>query len=197
MSLANAQIRELYEKEYPGLFRIACASRLGRDFADDMVQETFQTLLEKRDDPKGAGHTNLKGWLITTLRNKIASEMQRRWRHMEQPLDELSAVSEAGYEPSFRDSLPRQLTEDEKDLLCMFYEMQLSHREISQILGISEAASRMRLIRARSSYEKWKKLEEKTEKMSLHSEALDKYRSEEVLRCPKQKECLETAGRAL
>ena len=116
---------------------------------------------------------------------------------MEQPLEELSAVSEAGYEPAFRDSLPRQLTEVEKDLLCMFYEMQLSHREIGQILGIPEAASRMRLIRARNSYEKWKKLEEKTEKMSLHSAALDKYKSEEVLRCPKQKECLETAGRAL
>ena len=154
-------------------------------------------LYQKRDDPKVANHENLQGWLIITLRNKIASEMQRRWRHMEQPLEELSAVSEAGYEPAFRDSLPRQLTEDEKDLLCMFYEMQLSHREIGQILGIPEAASRMRLIRARNSYEKWKKLEEKTEKMLLHSAALDKYKSEEVLRCPKQKECLETAGRAL
>lgn len=197
MSLGNARIRELYEKEYPTLFRIACASGLGQDFADDMVQETFRTLLEKRDDPKVANHENLQGWLIITLRNKIASEMQCRWRHMEQPLEELSAVSEAGYEPAFRDSLPRQLTEDEKDLLCMFYEMQLSHREIGQILGIPEAASRMRLIRARNSYEKWKKLEEKTEKMSLHSAALDKYKSEEVLRCPKLKECLETAGRAL
>lgn len=197
MSLGNARIRGSYEKEYPTLFRIACASGLGQDFADDMVQETFRTLLEKRDDPKVANHENLQGWLIITLRNKIASEMQRRWRYMEQPLEELSAVSEAGYEPAFRDSLPRQLTEDEKDLLCMFYEMQLSHREIGQILGISEAASRMRLIRARNSYEKWKKLEEKTEKMSLHSAALDKYKSEEVLRCPRQKECLETAGRAL
>ena len=86
MSLGNARIRELYEKEYPTLFRIACASGLGQDFADDMVQETFRTLLEKRDDPKVANHENLQGWLIITLRNKIASEMQRRWRHMERPL---------------------------------------------------------------------------------------------------------------
>lgn len=59
MSLGNARIRESYEKEYPTLFRIACASGLGQDFADDMVQETFRTLLEKRDDPKVANHENL------------------------------------------------------------------------------------------------------------------------------------------
>ena len=164
MSLGNARIRELYEKEYPTLFRIACASGLGQDFADDMVQETFRTLLEKRDDPKVANHENLQGSLIITLRNKIASEMQRRWRHMEQPLEELSAVSEAGYEPAFRDSLPRQLTEDEKDLLCMFYEMQLSHRKIGQILGISEAASRMRLIRARIAMRNGRSLKKKQRK---------------------------------
>lgn len=197
MGLSNAQIRELYETEYPILFRIACASGLGRGFADDMVQEIFQTLLEKRDDPKITSHENLKGWLVITLRNKIASEMQRKWHRMEQPLTEVTAGAETCYEPSFRDSLPRQLTKEEKDILCMYYEVQLSHREIGKILGISEAASRMRLIRARSSYEKWKKLEERVEKMSLYSGALNQYKREEVLRCPKRKECLETAGRAL
>ena len=164
---------------------------------EHMVQETFQTLLEKRDDPKITSHENLKGWLVITLRNKIASEMQRKWHRMEQPLTEVTAGAETCYEPSFRDSLPRQLTKEEKDILCMYYEVQLSHREIGKILGISEAASRMRLIRARSSYEKWKKLEERVEKMSLYSGALNQYKREEVLRCPKRKECLETAGRAL
>lgn len=42
MGLGNTKIRELYETEYPTLFRIACASGLGRSFADDMVQESFQ-----------------------------------------------------------------------------------------------------------------------------------------------------------
>lgn len=111
-----------------------------------------------------AEHENLQGWLVVTLRNKIATELQRKWRHVEQPLTEISAITETSCEPSFRDSLPRQLTVDEKDLLCMYYELRLSHREIGRLLGISEAASRMRLIRARDSYEKWKKLEEKTEK---------------------------------
>lgn len=56
MGLGNAKIQKLYETAYPTLFRIACASGLGRTFADDMVQETFQTLLERRDDPKVAEH---------------------------------------------------------------------------------------------------------------------------------------------
>lgn len=147
MGLGNTKIRELYETEYPTLFRIACASGLGRSFADDMVQESFQALLERRDDPKVAEHENLQGWLVVTLRNKIATELQRKWRHVEQPL--------------------------------------------------SEAASRMRLIRARDSYEKWKKLEEKTEKKLLHRVQLHKYRDEEVLECPKRKEYPGAAGRAL
>ncbi len=197
MSLENTEIRKLYEAEYPMLFRIACASGLGRSFADDMIQETFQTLLEKRDDPKVTEHKNLRGWLVITLRNKIATEMQRKWHHVEQPLTEMSAVTEIGYEPSFRDSLPRQLSVEEKDLLCMYYEAQLSHRDIGRLLGISEAASRMRLIRARSSYEKWKTLEEKAEKKSLHCVPLHKYEGKEVLGCPKQKERPEAAGRAL
>lgn len=121
MGLGNTKIRELYETEYPTLFRIACASGLGRSFADDMVQESFQALLERRDDPKVAEHENLQGWLVVTLRNKIATELQRKWRHVEQPLTEISAITETSCEPSFRDSLPRQLTVDEKDLLCMYY----------------------------------------------------------------------------
>mgnify|MGYP003254714624 FL=1 len=197
MGLGNAKIRELYETEYPTLFRIACASGLGRSFADDMVQESFQALLERRDDPKVAEHENLRGWLVITLRNKIATELQRKWRHVEQPLTEISAITETSCEPSFRDSLPRQLTVDEKDLLCMYYELRLSHREIGRLLSISEAASRMRLIRARDSYEKWKKLEEKTEKKLLHRVQLHKYRDEEVLECPKRKEYPGAAGRAL
>lgn len=110
MGLGNTKIRELYETEYPTLFRIACASGLGRSFADDMVQESFQALLERRDDPKVAEHENLQGWLVITLRNKIATELQRKWRHVEQPLTEISAITETSCEPSFRDSLPRQLT---------------------------------------------------------------------------------------
>lgn len=197
MGLGNAKIQELYETAYPTLFRIACASGLGRTFADDMVQETFQTLLERRDDPKVAEHENLMGWLVITLRNKIATELQRKWHQVEQPLTERSAITEADCEISFRDSLPRQLSEEEKDLLCMYYEAQLSHREIGHILGISEAASRMRLIRARSNYEKWRDFEEKTEKKSLHNRKLLKYESEEVLGCPKRKERPTAAGRAL
>lgn len=187
----------MYETAYPTLFRIACASGLGRTFADDMVQETFQTLLERRDDPKVAEHENLMGWLVITLRNKIATELQRKWHQVEQPLTERSAITESDCEISFRDSLPRQLSEEEKDLLCMYYEAQLSHREIGHILGISEAASRMRLIRARSSYEKWRDFEEKAEKKSLHNRKLLKYESEEVLGCPKRKERPTAAGRAL
>ena len=79
----------------------------------------------------------------------------------------------------------------------MYYELRLSHREIGRLLGISEAASRMRLIRARDSYEKWKKLEEKTEKKLLHRVQLHKYRDEEVLECPKRKEYPGAADRAL
>ena len=94
MGLGNTKIRELYETEYPTLFRIACASGLGRSFADDMVQESFQALLERRDDPKVAEHENLQGWLVVTLRNKIATELQRKWRHVEQPLTEISAITE-------------------------------------------------------------------------------------------------------
>lgn len=134
---------------------------------------------------------------MITLRNKIATELQRKWHQVEQPLTERSAITESDCEISFRDSLPRQLSEEEKDLLCMYYEAQLSHREIGHILGISEAASRMRLIRARSSYEKWRDFEEKTEKKSLHNRKLLKYESEEVLGCPKRKERPTAAGRAL
>lgn len=101
MGLGNTKIRELYETEYPTLFRIACASGLGRSFADDMVQESFQALLERRDDPKVAEHENLQGWLVVTLRNKIATELQRKWRHVEQPLTEISAITETSCEPSF------------------------------------------------------------------------------------------------
>lgn len=76
MGLGNAKIQELYETAYPTLFRIACASGLGRTFADDMVQETFQTLLERRDDPKVAESDGLAGdHTAEQDRNRVAAKV--------------------------------------------------------------------------------------------------------------------------
>lgn len=117
--------------------------------ADDLIQDSFLLFLTRHE--KLDEHTNITGWLVLTLRNKIANEMNRACHTCELPFP-------PGFEPAAEDStyssfmaaMPQGLKEEERQLLYLRLEAGFSHREIAARLGCSEDACKMRLYRARA-----------------------------------------------
>lgn len=148
----------LYEQNAAKMLRYATYQLRNQSVAEELVEEAFVRLLQKREDLMG--HPNIPGWLWKTLQHLILTEVKLAKYHREVPL---SATYDAAAPPveqeSLADALPEGLSEGEREVLLLFYEEELTHQEIARRLGISEVSSRTRLFRAKAHCKKL--LEEK------------------------------------
>lgn len=139
---------QLYREHSARLIKLAFYSLKDRQLSEDVVEETFLTLLYKRRELMS--HPNISGWLAVTLKNIIDDELKSARRKHEAPFvfDE-NASEHDTYNQPLKDLLPKGLSPKEKEILVLFYEEQLSYEEISQQLGISITNCRTRAFRAR------------------------------------------------
>ena len=150
----RAAQKALYDRLAPRMFPLCIRYVSDRDLAEDVLQDGFVTLFTRLQDYKGEG--SFEGWarriFVTTalmnLRKKDALKMS----------DDLEAAR------GIRTDAPSQLQNLRyKDLMAMITELPpgfrtvfnmyaiegYSHKEIAEILGITESTSRTQLSRAR------------------------------------------------
>lgn len=142
-------VAQYYEAIFPKLIKIAYRLTDDMAIAEDLVQDTFTIALFRQD--RFASSPNPEGWLVLTLRNLIKNELRHR-RNEEVPLDGLFRVPSAGEPQRLWESLPSQLSAEERSLLTWRYEDGLCCREIADRLGITETACRSRVFRALRRY---------------------------------------------
>ena len=132
------------------LFRTAKAILRSDEDAEDAVQEAICTAFERRDSLREL--EKFRPWLLRILANKCYDACRRR-----RPTVDLEDV--ADYLPAQdRDHAERltlwqavmTLSGDLRAAVTLFYYDGLSIREISGVLGISEAAVKTRLSRGRA-----------------------------------------------
>ncbi|MBA2542813.1 MAG: sigma-70 family RNA polymerase sigma factor [Deltaproteobacteria bacterium] len=125
-----------------------------RALGEDVAQETFLAAWRQLHQLREPGR--LRSWLCGIARN-LAGKATRRTRDVVTAEGELEitardnpfeAVCEAQAERVVGDALSR-VPETYRDVLVLYYQEQLSAREISETLGISEAAALQRLSRGR------------------------------------------------
>lgn len=136
-------IHKLYQDCAADLFRIARYRLQDGQLAQDIVQEVFLLLLERKKELKH--HPNKKGWLIKAMDYRILHALDKQGREF--PLLDVHQSPERGN--SLDELLPAQLTPEERQLLKLFYEDSLSYQELSDLLGIPPATCGTRLHRAR------------------------------------------------
>ncbi len=144
--LRDNAIDALYGREYDALCRAAYRMLGDWDAAQDLVQDTFLLALLKQDELPG--HPAPGAWLMETLRNLIRNERRKLVSHGELPLENAGQLPAPEAGAALDDILPSALSEDERLLLTLRFEQQLSYREIGAQLGISDCASRVRRYRA-------------------------------------------------
>ena len=146
-----------FEEQYPGLFRY-CHSLTGDpDWADDLAQEAFVRLYDRRVEGTDEG---LRAWLFRTATHLVrdghrASENRRR-------LLQIHPVSPGGSEPPdeavhrreqvalVREALD-QLTEREREILLMRHGG-FSYREIAETVDVEASSVGTLLARAERNF---------------------------------------------
>ena len=114
--------------------------------AEELVQETFLTACKKADIV--CSHEKPLAWLYQALQYLTMKETNKACHRREQSSEELQDLGAVDDPPSFHEILPRNLTTEERRILILRFEHRLSHREIAEALGISEAACRKQVSRA-------------------------------------------------
>ena len=146
--------KALYDRLAPRMFPV-CIRYIGdRDQAEDVLQDGFITLFAKLDSFKGEG--SFEGWarriFVTTalmsLRKKDALKMSEELdmaRGMK--AETVSQTQQIGYKELMK--LVTSLPPGFRTVFNMYSIEGYSHKEIADMLGISETTSRTQLSRAR------------------------------------------------
>lgn len=142
---------KLYIENSSRMMKMATYMLRNQHIAEELVNEAFLILLYKRNQL--VSHPNLPGWLSQTLKNLIADELKSAKHRLELPLNEdIDATQDDTYEPPLSELLPKGLSPKERDILILYYEMQLSYEQIAAQLHISVLNCRTRLFRAKAHF---------------------------------------------
>lgn len=150
---------ELYLTYQKRLFLYARSVLSDAELADDVVQDTFHTALQNMDTLMH--HENPGGWLMTTLKYKIANceKSRARWMKYCVSIDEqypnLPAVSDPEERLTSVLAQIRQALKPEDYQFLMRIAMDgATHKQMAEELGISVWASQKRLERIRKELRK-------------------------------------------
>lgn len=141
-------IEYYYKTEYNNLLRYSKRILLNDGLAEDAVQDTFQIAMRKLD--KFIASPNPVGWLYETLKYvlKHAQRDKQRYIRMMVPLDLIPEERISSEEIMLK--LTTLYGDDEEmKLLILFYGYGFKVKELADMLGISEAACKMRIRRGR------------------------------------------------
>jgi RNA polymerase sigma-70 factor (ECF subfamily) len=150
-----AAMRSLYRELHPEVARfVGRRIRSGAD-AEDLVSRVFFTLVERLadfDPQRGS----VRAWVLRIARNAVIDHVRAHKPHLD--VDALGELLPGDGDP-LRDLLERErlghlaariaeLAPEVREMLALRHADGLRHREIAELLGLSEVAVKQRLSRA-------------------------------------------------
>lgn len=151
----NAARRELYELYAGLLYGVICRYVRDRDTAQDLLHDTFITIYTKIGEYSGRGA--FAGWCRRIAVNTALSHLRRHDPLTEgtpiEPVRWLTAREETALERMSAQELMAsidRLPQGFRTVLNLYAVEGYSHREIAELLGVSENTSRSQYSRARN-----------------------------------------------
>lgn len=142
----------LYKLFAKSMYNVAMRFMNNRMDADEIVQDTFITAFQKIKDFEGKGHFGQ--WLRRITINNCISILRKRKIHFEE-IDENHAVVEMpedvdeGLDPAIVHEAIKELPERSRIVLNLYALEGYRHKEISEMLGITESTSKTQYRRAK------------------------------------------------
>jgi RNA polymerase sigma factor (sigma-70 family) len=149
----EAAFEVLYDRHHAGVLSY-CRHMLGsRDEAEDALQQAF--ISAHADIVSSDKPIRFKAWIYTIARNRCLSILRAR---REQPSDDLDPVSTAGLSEEVQQRADlkelladmHELPEDQRAALILSELGDLSHQEVSQVIGCEAAKVKSLVFQARS-----------------------------------------------
>jgi RNA polymerase sigma-70 factor (ECF subfamily) len=150
--VGEAWALERFYASYQAPVYALCHRLLGRrEDAQDATQTAFVRAF--RELPRFRGESSARTWLYRIAVNECLSQIRRRRETVPEPEDaEAPDGAPAALERIAVLSALRETKPDHRAILVLRYWEGLSYEEIAAVLGISLAATKMRLNRAREEF---------------------------------------------
>ena len=133
---------------YAGLvYRLAFARTRSRDAADEVFQEVFLRYVSRRPAFESGEHE--KAWFCRVTVNCANSYWRNPFRRKTEPLDAAAELAAPEPEEARLDEYLDRLPPEQRVAVHLYYYEGYSTPEIAALVGKSESAVRMRLMRAR------------------------------------------------
>ena len=145
------QFNQCVEQYADRLFRFAFSSLRNREQAEDVVQESFARVWEKRNTVDFA---NAKSYLFTTAHHAMIDEVRHR-QHFAYTEETLTAETETTTSPypdvnGILHKALGTLPEAQRNALLLRDYEGYSYQEIGDITGLTEAQVKINIFRART-----------------------------------------------
>ena len=144
-TLNQEEKREIVEKYFDMIYRLAVAQTKSREHADDVVQEVFLRFV--RTDKVFESEDHIKAWLIRVAINCSRNVFTDSWAKKTVPLSEELVFNTEEKSDVYYAAM--ELPQKYRTVIHLFYYEDLSIAQISQYLKIKESTIKSQLSRAR------------------------------------------------
>ena len=151
MDYSKQRFERLFKDSYPLMYRMAFSMVENADDAKDAVNQVFTQMWKGK--PK-VSDDSVRGYLLAATRNQCLHIL--RQRQLRRQMEEALQREEAEHEDKEREELLRELqqiiddnlTEQDKRVLRLHYDEEMTYAETATVLGISTAAVNKHITRS-------------------------------------------------
>ncbi len=144
---------QLYKLYYKAMFSVSLRIVNDQMEAEDVMQEAFLSAFKKIDSYKG--EVSFGAWLKRIVVNRSLDYLKKRKVQFEEVNERTTQIAEFQMDTRELDAKVlkqaiQELSDGYRIVLSLYLIEGYDHEEISQILGISNSASRTQLLRAKN-----------------------------------------------
>lgn len=143
MDYSSKQFEKLYKDSYKQMYRLAYSVLEDSEEARDAVSQVFTQIW--RTKPQ-ISDTSVNGYLLVATRNQSLHILQQRKLRLEMEKElrdereEIECNEKEELMSELKKVIEKNLTEQDKRVLNLHYDEELTYGETAQVLGISMAA---------------------------------------------------------
>ena len=151
MNYSKQEFERLFKDSYPHMYRMAFSMVENVDDAKDSVHQVFAQIW--RNKPRVA-NDSIRGYLLAATRNQCLHLLRSRQlqRQMEEELQqEITASDNEEREEllqQLRQVIDNNLTEQDRRVLSLHYDEEMTYAETASVLGISASAVNKHITRS-------------------------------------------------
>jgi len=151
MNYSKQEFERLFKDSYPHMYRMAFSMVENVDDAKDVVHQVFVQIWKRK--PRVADDS-IRGYLLSATRNQCLHKLRSRQlqRQMEDELRQDIAATESEEREELLQQLQqvidKNLTEQDRRVLSLHYDEEMTYEETATVLGISASAVNKHITRS-------------------------------------------------